>query len=180
MNTAKALILLTILATHNAPPKRAQPPKFDKAVNSLFAENAFELLEKERPQTTKQKKEPETAKKEKEKEQGNGDFDRSDMMTKLEDSENSIAETLSDKKTFLAATHKVEGGADIVIMMGRTLFSNDPDHGQDDDYLKFAEDMTIAAKQLKNLAKKGDYEGASKAFSTIKKNCNACHEKFRL
>jgi cytochrome c556 len=179
MSPVKTLIFLTILATHNAPPKRAPPPKFDKAVNSFFMENAFDALEGERHQTAKQeKKEAETAKKEKE--QGNGDFDRSDMMTKLEDSENSIAETLSDKKTFLAATHKVEGGADIVIMMGRTLFSNDPDHGQDDDYLKFAEDMTIAAKQLKNLAKKGDYEGASKAFSTIKKNCNACHEKFRL
>jgi cytochrome c556 len=177
----KILLLLALGVTaHSAPVRRATPPsKFPKATASVFMENAFESLKGQRHEEPKEeRRETQTA--QEDEEQGNGDFDRSDMMVKLETAEASIAEGLSDKKTFGAATHKINGGADIVIMMGKTLFSNDPDHGQDDDYLKFAEDMTTAAKQLKILSQKGEYEGASEAFTRIKKNCNACHGKFRL
>jgi len=172
-------ILALALAAHKDPVRRARPPKFDRHANSIFMENAFELLEGERPLVFNQEANRAESER-KEDVWGNGDFDRGDMMAKLEAAEASIAESLSDKKTFGAATHKIDGGADIVVMMGRTLFNNDPDYGTDDDYLKFAEDMTTAAKQLKVLARKGDYEGAAGAFGRIRKNCNACHDGFRL
>lgn len=176
------LLMMVLALGLMKPPKpvrRAPPPKFDKMTNSIFMENAFDALEGERPGIKQEevKKEDKVVKTEK---QGGGDFDRSDMMTKLETAEASVGEGLSDNKTFGAATHKINSGADIFIMMGKTLFSNDPDYGQEDDYLKFAEEMTTAAKQLKVLTQKGDYEGASRAFSKVKKSCNSCHEKFRL
>jgi cytochrome c556 len=174
------ILLIVALTAQPAPVRRAAPPaEFPKSVASVFMENAFESLKGQRPESPKEEpKETETA--QKDEIRGNGDFDRGDMMVKLETAEASIAEGLSDEKTFRAATHKINGGADIVIMMGKTLFSNDPEHGMDDDYLKFAEEMTIAAKQLKVLAQKGNYDGATRAFGTIRKNCNDCHGKFRL
>ena len=48
-----------------------------------------------------------------------------------------------------------------------------------DDYLKFAEDMMSAAKQLKILVTKRDYAGARGCFDKVKKSCDGCHEGYR-
>jgi cytochrome c556 len=177
----KVLMIIALgLTTQTTSVRRAKPPaEFPKYMTSIFMDDAFKSLEGEPPLIFSPEDEKvETA--QKEEVQGNGDFDREDMMRKLETAEEAINASLSNKKTFNASTHKINGGADIVIMMGKTLFNNDPDYGTEDNYLKFAEDMTTAAKQLKILTQKGDYEGASRASSIIKKNCNACHDKFRL
>lgn len=170
------LVLMVLALGLMKPPKtykRAAPPKFDDMTKSIFMDNAFDSLQGER---WSDKKEEVV----KDKDQGDGDFDRSEMMTKLETAETAVAEGLADPKTFGAAAHKINGGADIMVMMGRALFNNDPQYGQDDDYLKFAEEMVNGAKQLKILTQKEDYEGARKVFSNVKKSCNSCHEKFRL
>lgn len=164
--------------------RRAAPPKsWDRFMESQFEKNAFATLEGERPANfdvgrkgqDDGPKPPDPVPGP----GGNGDFDRRDMMKKLERSEQAIAEALSSEKSFKAGLSKVEQSADLVVMMGRTLFSNDPDYNSDDDYLKFSEDMTNFAKQLKVLAKKSDYAGASAVFGKMKTTCNACHEAYR-
>jgi cytochrome c556 len=179
--TARLVAMVLAMGVMNQPKahRRAATPKsFDKATSSVFMENAFDSLRGQRPGFEKKEKKREEVVQEEER--GSGDFDRSDMMVKLETAENAVAEGLADQKTFGAATHRISGGADIMIMMGKTLFSNDPEYGQDDDYLKSAEDLMTSAKQVKTLTQKGDYEGARRAFSNAQKSCNSCHQKFRL
>lgn len=167
--------------------RRATPPKkWEKLVESQFVTDAFELLEGERPKDFGSRgggavveggKPPKKV--DAEQSAGNGDFDRRDMMKKLEGAENSLAEVMSSEKVFKAGGSKIDQTTDLVIMMGKTLFSNDPDYADDDTYLKHAQDMTNFAKQLKNLSKKEDYASASAVFGKMKTSCNSCHEGFR-
>ena len=169
--------------------RRAAPPvKWDKLIESQFDADAFSLLEGERPKDfggprggggddddSKRKLADDGG----DRETGNGDFDRRDMMKKLESAENSLAEVMASDKSFKAGGSKIDQTTDLVIMMGKTLFSNDPDYSDDDTYLKHAEDMTNYAKQLKNLSKKEDYAGAGTVFGKMRTSCNACHEGYR-
>jgi cytochrome c556 len=169
-------IIISIIALSLMGAERARPPKkWDKATLSIFSDNAFSLLEGEKPIFAQKEKEKteETVKK------ADGDFDRRDMMKKLERAEEILAESLNNQKTFISASSKINSAADLVIMMGKTLFNGDPDYGYDDSFLKFSEDMTTNAKLIKIFVTKKDYEGASKAFSNLKKNCNSCHEGFK-
>lgn len=156
---------------------RAKPPtKWDKSTLSIFEDNAYSLLEGQKPNLVIQEDKKLENKKE---EKADGDFDRTDMMKKMQRAEEVLAESLNSEKSFKAATSKIESSADLIIMMGRTMFNGDPDYSDDDYFLKQAEDMTISAKQIKALVKKGDYEAASRSFSSIKKNCDNCHQRFR-
>lgn len=180
-----ALVLAAGAARPKPPTRRATPPaRWDKTVAALFADDAFTLLQGARPADfgrpatpaapaatdgTGPPAEPSAA----------GDFDRGDMMKKLEAAEAALAEILSGEKTFAAGGARAAQAADLVAMMGRTLFSGDPDFGTDDAYLKFAEDMMSAARQLKVLVTKRDYAGARACFAKVKKSCDGCHEGFR-
>lgn len=159
--------------------KRAAPPKFDKATASLFENDAFALLKGERTFVAA-KNEEIKADVESEEPAAGGDYDRTDMMLSLDAALKSAAEGLSDKRTLDAASHKVARAADIVIMMGGAMFHNDPDYGLEEGFLKSAQEMTTAAKQMKFLSQKGDHEAASSALNRIKKNCASCHDEFRL
>lgn len=168
--------------------RRAAPPvKWDKLVESQFEANAFSLLEGERPKDFGGPRGGDGGGDEGKEiagdggdgRPGNGDFDRRDMMKKLQGAENSLAEMMASEKSFKIGGSKIDQTSDIVIMMGKTLFHNDPDYADDDTYLKHAEDMTNYAKQLKNLSKKEDYSGASAVFGKMRTTCNACHEGYR-
>jgi cytochrome c556 len=80
---------------------------------------------------------------------------------------------------FTSTSSKIESASDLIAMMGKTLFSSDPDYGEDDSFLKQAEEMTNNAKQIAFFVKKKDYDGASRAFSNVRKSCDSCHEGFR-
>lgn len=181
MRTFQIILAASVALFIAAKPKtysRSKPPtKWDKAVLSVFEDNAYSLLEGQRP-TFDQQVKKEEKKEEKEKE-ANGDFDRSDMMKKLKSAEESLAECINNEKTFKAASSKIESSADLFVMMGRTLFNSDPDYNEEDYYLKQAEEMTSNAKLIKVFVKKGDYDGAVRAFSNVKKSCDNCHSKFR-
>lgn len=171
--------------------RRAAPPvKWDKLVESQFEANAFSLLEGERPKNFGGPRggngDGDTVTDIAgpggdggEDRPGNGDFDRRDMMKKLQGAENSLAEVMASEKSFKIGGPKIDQTTDLVIMMGKTLFSNDPDYADDDTYLKHAEDMTNYAKQMKNLSKKEDYAGAAAVFGKMRTTCNACHEGYR-
>jgi cytochrome c556 len=177
-----ASLALCLVAAKPKQHKRVKHPAvWDKTTTSVFADNAFDLIQGERPDFNRQKLvEVEGKKKEnEEKVQGNGDFNRSDMMKKLEAAEQNLAECLANEKTFKSGYSKIESSSDLIIMMGKTLFYNDPDYNTEDGYLKQAEEMFTEAKKIKIFLKKNDYESASSAFSKIKKSCNACHEEFR-
>lgn len=171
--------------------RRAAPPvKWDALVESQFEANAFSLLEGKRPKDfggsrggdgagDAGKEIAESGGDGGEGRSGNGDFDRRDMMKKLQGAENSLAELMASEKSFKIAGSKIDQTTDLVIMMGKTLFNNDPDYADDDTYLKHAQDMTNCAKQLKNLSKKEDYAGAAAVFGKMRTTCNACHEGYR-
>jgi cytochrome c556 len=183
-----ALVVLAAGAARPKPSLRrpAPPARWDKTVAALFAADAFTLLDGQRPadfgRPTPAAATP-GAGTENATEKGDavadGDFDRRDMMKKLKAAEESLAELLSGEKTFDTGSARAGHAADLVAMMGRTLFSGDPDFGDDDDYLKFAEDMMSAAKQLKILVTKRDYAGARACFDKVKKSCDGCHEGYR-
>ena len=185
--TAAILALACLAAAKTSVPKvykRAAPPaKWDKFAAATFAADAFAGLEGERPDFTAPRKEPSAKPTAQEMAddtpKGDGDFDRRDMMKRLQQAEESLASVLSDPKTFQAGVGKVDQAADLFVMMGKTLFHSDPDYNGEDDYLKFAEDMANSGKQIKFLAKKGDYDGASSAFAKVKKSCDSCHEGYR-
>lgn len=178
-----AAAVACLAAGRGQPVRRARPPqRWDPAVESQFAANAFALLDGERPRDfgrSAVQAAPAAEAGDAGQPAADGDFDRSAMMKKLESAEEALAETLSSEKTFQAGGSRAEQAADLVVMMGRTLFSGDPDFADEDDYLKFAEDMTNAAKQLKVLVKKGDYAGARSCLDRIKKSCDGCHGGFR-
>ena len=157
---------------------RAKPPQsWDTSVLALFPTDGFVLLEGTRPLFThdlgKEKQDLAPIK------PNHGDFDRTDMMKKLERAEQILAESLSSPKTFASTSSKIETASDLIVMMGKTLFSSDPDYSTDDSFLKQAEEMTNSAKQIVVFVKKKDYEGASRAFSNVRKSCDTCHEGFR-
>lgn len=186
MNFLKLALAFSVVFFIAAKPKtymRAKiPTSWNKAITSVFEDDAFSLLKGERPTDffVVQKTEPEKKKKEDvDESEATGDFDRRDMMKKLASAEESMAQVLNNEKSFVSASAKADSCADLFIMMGRTLFNGDPDYNSDDSYLKHAEEMFTNAKQIKIFVKKGDYEGASSAFSRVKKSCNSCHEKFR-
>lgn len=180
------VVILTVCclaARPSQPLKRARPPaSWDVLTLRTFEDDAFSLLVGNReelfvsvaPAVIDQPKTDEEMS-----DEAHGDFDRRDMMKKLEAAEKSLGDSVSSDKTFTSATSKVDQAADLVIMMGKTLFSSDPDYSDDDDYLKFAENMTSAGKRLKVAAKSGDHASASSAFGELRKSCNACHEGFR-
>ena len=179
-------VSLACLAAAPKPLRRARPPRqWDKVVESQFAADAFALLDGERPgdfgrpATGGVAAAPAPAASAAEEPVADGDFDRSDMMKKLKTAEDSLAEVLSGEQAFRTGGSRAEQAADLVVMMGRTLFGSDPDFADEDDYLKFAEDMTGAAKQLKVLVKKGDYAGARGCLDRIKKSCDGCHGSYR-
>jgi cytochrome c556 len=181
---ALALVVLVAGAARPKPPvRRATPPAtWDKTVAALFADDAFALLDGPRPLAFGRPGPAGPAEGEPAPSPSavaDGDFDRRDMMKKLKAAEESLAELLSGEKTFQAGAARAGQAADLVAMMGRTLFSGDPEFGGDDDYLKFAEDMMTAAKQMKVLAAKGDYAGARACFDRVKKSCDGCHEGYR-
>ena len=183
------VLAVAVLAAGAARPKppvrRATPPaRWDKTVAALFADDAFTLLEGARPADFGRAAAPAAAAgtappADPDEAAADGDFDRRDMMKKLKAAEDSLAEILSGEKTFETGSGRAGQAADLVAMMGRTLFSGDPDFGDDDDYLKFAEDMMSAAKQLKILVTKRDYAGARACFDKVKKSCDGCHEGYR-
>ena len=189
MKILKVVLALSVVFFVAAKPKktysRAKPPeKWDKSTISCFENDAFSLLKGERPKSfVQENKTDNNDKNNKEEEkvdvESKGDFDRRDMMKKLASAEEGMASALNNEKSFVSASSKIESNADLFIMMGRTLFNSDPDYNDDDTYLKHAEEMFTNAKQIKIFVKKGDYEGASSAFSRVKKSCNSCHEKFR-
>lgn len=171
-------IAIIILAFVSIAAKRAKPPEKWDSSAGIFETNAFKILEGERPKNFNiAKKEPEPQIEENKEE--NGDFDRSDMMKKLRSAEDTMAEGVSSSKAFKSSSHKIDSSADLMIMMGRSLFNSDPDYNEEDYYLKQAEEMTSNAKLIKYFIKKQDYEGAVRAFSNIKKSCDNCHQKFR-
>jgi cytochrome c556 len=101
------------------------------------------------------------------------------MMKKLRCAEESLAGCLNNERSFSAAVSNITLSADVVEMMGRALFSSDPDYREDDAYLKQAEEMTAAARRIKAFVVKGDYGGAVRAFGSVKKSCDSCHTLFR-
>jgi cytochrome c556 len=163
--------------------KRARPPaSWDALTLGTFADDAFSLLVGSREDLFKSLAPVTVATVDpgEEMEDGaHGDFDRRDMMKKLDAAEKALAEAVASDKSFAAAVSKVDQAADLVIMMGKTLFSSDPDYSDDDDYLKFAENMTGAGKRLKVAAKSGDHSAAGSAFGELRKSCDSCHEGFR-
>jgi cytochrome c556 len=172
---ALAIVVLMCSTALGAHPRSAPPKKWDKATMDVFFDNAFETLEGSRPE----RKVVEKQKVEEKIEEVHGDFDRSELMKKLERSEEIIQEILSSDKNFKAGLSKIDQPVDMVIMLGKTIFHSDPDYNQDDDFLKFSEELLSSAKSLKAFCKKSDYEGASSAFSRMKKSCNSCHQVFK-
>lgn len=181
------LALACLAAARSSTPKvykRAAPPaKWDKFAADTFAADAFAGLGAERPDFASPRQQVAKAKDDEKMAddvpKGDGDFDRRDMMKRLQQAEESLAGLLSDPKTFQAGAGKADQAADLFVMMGKTLFHSDPDYSGEDDYLKFAEDMANNGKVIKVLAKKSDYEGASSAFAKVKKSCDGCHEGYR-
>lgn len=183
---ALAVVVVVAGAARPKPPLRrsAPPATWDKTVSALFAADAFTLLDGPRPADFGRPAPPATAASAgpataAESAAAGGDFDRGAMMKKLEAAGETLAEILSSEKTFEAGGARAGQAADVVAMMGRTLFSGDPDFGDEDAYLKFAEDMMSAAKQLRILVTKRDYAGARGCFDKVKKSCAGCHEGYR-
>lgn len=175
------LVLLCVLCLGAGRPRRVYrarvPERFDRVTVSVFEEDAFRLLVGSRPDYGRVV--VEERKSEEERVVGVGDFDRRDMMKKLEEAESSLADLLGDERRFLSGASRVNSSADLMMMMGRVMFTNDPEHGDDDDFLKAAEELMEGAKGLKIFVKKGDYEGAGVSFARVRKSCDSCHEKFR-
>lgn len=177
-----SILLLVLVCVPAQAAERAVPPKkWDKATLGTFFPNAFETLQGSRPDFTAPGEVKEGGKKEEKKQEAiaHGDFDRSDLMKKLERSEESIREVLSSEGSFKAGISKVSQPLDVVVMMGKTLFHSDPDYNGDDDFLRLAEEMVSAANNMKACCKKSDYKGAGAAFARIQKSCNDCHAAFK-
>ena len=159
--------------------KRAAPPKkWDIVTLGTFFPNAFDGLEGSRPDFFASKEE-QKQEKQMDDEEAHGDFNRVDLMKKIDVATNSIREIMSSKETFEAGLERIYQPLEVLIMMGNTIFHSDPDFGDEDEFLKQAEEMVLSAKSVKSRCKEKDYKGADEAFSRIKKTCTKCHGEFK-
>lgn len=182
MNTRNVLLVCLAMLCLAAKPRsqsRSRPPvKWEKGILAVFEDDAYSLLQGPRPHSFSNQEmnlgsTPEPREEEEEA------FDRSSIMKQLRAAEASLAEGLNNPKALTVAATQITASANLMERLGRTLFSSDPDYGDEDYYLKQAEEMTSAARLIKVYASKGDYEGAQRTMAALKNSCDRCHTRFR-
>lgn len=174
-----ACLAILCLAAKPKTHKRSQPPvKWENTALLIFESDAYSLLPGRRPDDLSSKEHNSVALKHSTEEQQE-EFDRGRIMKVLRTAEKALEEGLNNPKALAADATELISSATLVELMGRRLFTSDPDYGGDDAYLKQAEEMVNGARLLKVHAAKGDYEGIRTALSGVKSSCVKCHARFR-
>ncbi len=69
--------------------------------------------------------------------------------------------------------------ANIVAAIGQVLIQTGLDEADDEEYAKFAQEMSAAAIELQSALQANQFDAASSAVNRLGKACNDCHEAYR-
>ena len=106
--------------------------------------------------------------------------DRGTLMELLEDS---FAETLKpgtgSKTEMNKKASAILHQANLVAAIGQALTKDGMDEAEEEDYSKYAVEMSKAAMELSAAVKVKDYDTAAAAVNTINQSCSNCHDEWR-
>lgn len=158
------------------PARRAAPPKrWDPSVRDTFEADAFSRLGGEqrplpppRPPDDAAPAPPAP----------DGDFDRSDVMRRLERARSALEDLLSSKEALAKPAPRAAKATEEIVAMARRLAADDPDHSADVHYVRHADGMAQAARRLQGLLGTGRHAEALDAVRALRTSCDACHGQF--
>lgn len=105
--------------------------------------------------------------------------DRSPLMEYAEQMKEELRSATSSADDVKAEPGDVRRPAELLAVLGRILVQEGMDESDDEDYRKFSEAMTQAAKAVSRGIELNDYDAISKAVGDVSQSCDACHEQYR-
>lgn len=156
----------------SGPPTRAQPVH-NKAVMSsgIFEENAFSLLSGPKPPPPPLEHRlppPEDA----------PPFDRDDLMQRLSRATAVIEDIVSAPSKPIRSGSRAAEAIDELMAVSRELAHDDPDYSSDVHYVRYAYELSAAARLLRSSLDRAEGPQAGMALRSVRAACASCHGKF--
>lgn len=107
-------------------------------------------------------------------------IDRSTIMIRLDQALGEVLKPeTADENQFKKSKDTILQQAHMVAAMGKVVTREDMDEADEDDYVKYADDMRKAASDLAIAIEADNYQLASGAVNRIEQSCNDCHGDWR-
>ena len=90
-----------------------------------------------------------------------------------------LKRSVSNKDEFKDNRDKILRNANLVSAMSRVLTMDGLDDSEDDDYVRLANRMGAAAKQLIDATQNNEFDAAAMAVNRIGQSCVDCHSEWR-
>ena len=107
-------------------------------------------------------------------------IDRTTVMIRLE---KALSEVLkpetANEKQFRKSKDSIQQQAYIVAAIGKVITLKDMDEAEEADYVKYAEDMRQAARELAKAIEIDDFQVVIESVNRIEQSCNDCHGDWR-
>ncbi len=106
--------------------------------------------------------------------------DRVALMKRLDESfDKRLKPWTSSAEEMNRHSDEILHDANIVAAIGRVLTQTGLEEADDEEYAKFAREMSAAAKELQSAMQANQFDAASSAVNRLGKACNDCHEVYR-
>ena len=106
--------------------------------------------------------------------------DQTILMQRMETAlETTISPALSDKRTFRRKSEDLRHESRMLAMLAKVIQHPDYDYGEDEDFLRMAEDLRKASQTISESVDSGDYDATREATGRASQSCSACHEGYR-
>ncbi len=105
--------------------------------------------------------------------------DRSRLMVRLEEANESLKKFTANEGAFKSAVGEINHEANMIALMARVIILDGMPEAEEDDYVAYGQTMLDAAVELKSSAKLGDFNRASTATNLIGQSCADCHADWR-
>lgn len=107
-------------------------------------------------------------------------IDRTTIMIRLEAALGEVLKPeTANEKQFKKAKDAIAQQAHLIAAMGKVVTLENMDEADEDDYVKYADEMRSAASFLVKAIKTDDFEMVNEAVNRIEQSCNDCHGDWR-
>lgn len=104
---------------------------------------------------------------------------RPPLMWRLDAVEKSLGEAIASRAAFDKGAERLVHDAEIAALIGEFIRQPDFEFHDDETYAGYASTMRDAAVTAAAAARKGDFDAASAAVSSLRKACTDCHGDYR-
>lgn len=107
-------------------------------------------------------------------------LDRGPLMKRLETAhQESIEPAVASESALRAAADRLIHEAELVAVIGYVLTRDGMEDANDDEYVRYCEQLKRAAGEVIQAVEQDDYSAARGAAGEISKSCSNCHETYR-